>query len=224
MNGHVIRNTTRAAQANYLWTYYRCSRRTRRKDCIAPNIPQAAIEEAILDDLKNHILTPDNLARVQEEARKVWEKNQGKNEKERARLMKQTSSIGKQLTNVTNAIVTSGGSHTLLAKLKDLERRESGFLSQLARLDEAPEPILELDHKEISARITQALDLYHDGADRQQIKDQLRNLIQRIDAVRERKTIRRMIYYYSPSRAYEVCPHGDTLHKHRLKVKIESRK
>lgn len=206
MNGHVINNTTRAAQADYPWTYYRCSRRTRRKDCEAPNIPQMAIEEAVIEEIKHHIITPENLAKVQEEARKVWHNSHDKKAKNRVRIERQILTLSRKLTNITKAIVDSGGSRTLLNELQTLERREAGLIAQLARLEEKPEPILDLDHKEISARINQALDLDQEGANRQQIKDLLRNLIQRIDVVRERQTIKGMIYYYSPARAYEVCP------------------
>lgn len=211
MNGHVINNTTRAAQADYVWTYYRCSRRTRRKDCIAPNIPQAAIEDAVIQEIKTHIITPDNLARVQEEAQKIWRESHDIKDKERARIDRQVAQLSKKLTNISNAIADSGGSRTLLDELLVLERRQAGFFSQLARLDEDPGPILDLDHNEVSARLSRALDLEYDGSNRQQIKDLLRNLIQRIDVVRERKKIKGMIYYYSPERAYEVCPHGDDI-------------
>ena len=80
-----------------------------------------------------------------------------------------------------------------------------------------PDTWFNLYHKEVSARIIYALGIYRDGTERQQIKDLLRNLIHRIDAVREGQTIRGMIYYYSPARAFEVCPtemasqHGDEL-------------
>jgi hypothetical protein len=74
-----------------------------------------------------------------------------------------------------------------------------------------PGPWFNLYHKEVSIRITQALDFCHEGSERQQIKDLLRNLIHRVDAVREGKTIRGMIYYYSPAHAFTVCPHGNAI-------------
>lgn len=224
MNGHVIGSTK--GKIRYFY-YYRCSRRTRRKDCDSATIPQPAIEKAILDEIKSHILTPENLAAVQAEERRIWKESQGGNDHERKRLNKESGSLDKQINNVTDSIAKTGGSQALLEKLQALERERVDLQTKLSRLNESTEPLLELDYQEISSRINEAIDLERDGVNRQQIKDLLRNLIPHIDIVREGKKVKGDIYYYSLQeevRTYRKRPRGEMTHKHGLEITLGSRK
>lgn len=210
MNGHVITD-----RHGGRYTYYRCKRRSLRWDCDARHVPQKALEDAVLDEMKQQILTPDNLAAIQDEARQVWQENQGKRENERANLKRRIATLSRKMTNITNIIVDTGGSRRLLEKLQELEKQEADLLSQLARLDEQPDPVLDLNIKELSAYIIQALDLKSDG-----INDLLRNLIHRIEVKRKGMTIRGTIYYYSPPYAIGSAGRSRETYKHKLKVKL----
>jgi hypothetical protein len=119
------------------------------------------------------------------------------------------------MTNLTSAIVDTGGSRTLLDKLQELEHREADLLSQLARLDEQPDPVLDLNIEELSDYIIQALEMRNEG-----INDLLRNLIHRIEVKRKGMTIRGVIYYYSPVDTNRVAHRRSRTYTHRLKVKL----
>ena len=122
------------------------------------------------------------------------------------------------MTNLTNAIVESGGSRTLLNKLQELEQQEADVISQIAKLEEIKDPDLDQDSRELSRRIIQVLD----DPDRQQIKELLRNLIQKIEVLREGKIIRGVVYYYSSVNMYVSVDRYDVIYSHKMKCKIGS--
>jgi hypothetical protein len=155
------------------------------------------------------------LAAIQDEARQVWKENQGKRGNERARLGRQITTLSRKMTNLTSAIVDTGGSRTLLDKLQELEHREADLLSQLARLDEQPDPILDLDIEELHRHTIKVLEARNEG-----IIDLLRNLIHRIEVKRKGMTIRGVIYYYSPIDTNRVAHRRSRTYTHRLKVKL----
>ena len=72
MNGHVI-----TSKPDRRYTYYRCKKREQRWECDARNIPQMALEEAVLDEMKSRILTPENLVMIFEEAQQVMQDRHG---------------------------------------------------------------------------------------------------------------------------------------------------
>ena len=117
--------------------------------------------------------------------------------------------------NATKAIIDSGGSRKLLDKLQEMERQESNLIFQLSRLDDAPEPILDLDIDDLGDHIIRALE-----TDKEGINNLLRNLIHRIEVKRKKMTIRGTIYYYSPAGGYGSEHIGEKTHSHKLKVKL----
>ena len=209
MNGHVIIDRKRT---NY--TYYRCKRRVQSWGCDARHVPQKEFETAVLDELKCHILTPENLAAVQDETRLIWQENQGKREKERARIERQLTTVTRKMTNLIN-VIGDTGNRTLLEKLQELEIQEVDLLSRLGWLEERPDPVLDLDIKESSADVIKALEIGNEG-----INNLLRNLIHRIEVKRKGNYIRGTIYYYSPVGAYSLAHRNEQTHKHKLKVRL----
>lgn len=208
MSGQVVTNSK-----GKVYRYYRCRARQDKWNCTARNIPQEIAENVVIDDLKQNILTPEKIAAAQERALQVWSENQGKRDKASARIEAKLKTVTRKIGNLIS-VIGDTGNRTLLAKLQELETRESDLLFQLSRLEDAPPPILHLDIKKVSS-IIQSLD-----RDNEEINDILRDLIQRVDMKRKKQTIRGTIYYYSLFYADKVTQGRDQPHKHKLKVKI----
>ena len=198
MNGHVIADKKRSS-----YTYYRCKRRVQSWGCDARLVPQRALESAVLNEMKNRILTPENLVLIFEEAQQVLQDRQGEKQHEQKRLSNDIESVHRRLANIAESIAIAGNSRTLLEKLQDLERREAELLGQIASLDaqRAPESELEIDPHDLSTLMVKAID----GADKAQLRELLRNLVQRIEVKRKEMTIKGTIYYYSPVDAYSIA-------------------
>ena len=208
MNGQVIHSSN-----SKVYTYYVCSRRKRRNDCDARNIPQAVLETKVLEELRTEILTPENLSRLQEEMRIVYEEKQRGRVGEREHLSKQLTKTARQLSNVAEALSETGGSHTLLEKLVTLEAEEGELRTRIDALDRSPEPNFEVDLYELSLLITQVLDetRLEEKENRKQIKELLGGFIHRIEVIRKKKKVNGTIYYYKPE-----------LDSHDLKKKISN--
>jgi site-specific DNA recombinase len=203
MNGHVI-----ADKYGKRYTYYRCT----GWDCKARVIPQSILENAILDNLKHEIITPENLAAVMAEARQSWHENQGKRDKEQARLNRQLSTVTRKINNLVN-VMGDTGNRTLLEKLQELERRETDLLAQLDRLGDIPDTVLDLDIESVSAHILQEL-----NPSNEKINGVLRELLYRIEAKRKNQIVRVSIDYLSPFDTYGDEDIRRSTQKHKLKV------
>ena len=205
MNGHIVGD-----KYGRRYTYYRCT----GWDCNARVIPQAPLEKSILDILKQDILTPGNLAVIMDETQQAWQENQGKRNKESARLNRQLSTVTRKVSNLIN-VISDTGNKTLLEKLQELERRETDILAQLDRLGNVPDTVLDLDIEKVSAHIIQEL-----NPSNEYINSLLRDLVHRIEAKRKNQIIRASIDCLSPINAYGDDDIRRPTQRYKLKVKI----
>lgn len=207
--------------------YYRCSRSHRNRDCSAPNLNKEEIEHIILEELTNQILKPDYLKLLQDQEVKNRRDNRSTKEAEIEAFQKELKSISRKIDNVTLAIAEHGHSQALLQRLNNLEAEKSNFKSRISELKEGLEPLGALPDPEIvGSTLKKALE----NASREEKQTILRGLIQRIDALRDKKAkkITGTITLYLPTSlldkkkapreeelrqkiyVYVWCPHGDS--------------
>jgi len=117
-NGHVI-----ASRDGNTYKYYRCSRGHRNRDCDSPYLDKVDIEEAVLKELCTHILDPDHLAKLQDQARKDRLQQKSVLKSEVKVFRSEPGRLKLQINNVTKAIAEAGHSQALLQRLKNLETR-----------------------------------------------------------------------------------------------------
>lgn len=227
-NGHSIPSRDGTSYA-----YYRCSRSHRNRDCKAPYIKKEEIEKIVLDELCDHILDPDHLVILQEEARNFRGQQKSIQENEIKIINNELGALRRKVNNVTKAIAEIGHSQALLKKLEDLEVRKILLETKIAEIKsqeipEQPIPDLRLISKMLRPVIRKA--------STEEKKIILKGLIHRIDAIRDKKNqnIQGVITYYLPADilakkkaprgeglildfyVYMQCPHGDSTYRHKF--------
>lgn len=218
LNGHVIKHK---GSDDDRWEYYTCSRRKRRKDCDAPQIPKKYLEEAVKAELKENVLSSENLAAIQIDMRKIQEEQDTSFQRDMDALNRDLAKVRKEIQNVVNAIAELGHSSSLLAKLQKLEAEEQELLTasfECARRS----PFLDVDVQILALRLARLIE----DADTERLRAIYRSFIKKISIEREGKRIWGSLWYYVPesepppgggdSNAYGKCPHGDAGYRHKL--------
>ncbi|HFC09031.1 MAG TPA: hypothetical protein ENJ54_04120 [Chloroflexi bacterium] len=176
---------------------YRCTRAKRKAGCDAPRIPRHILEKAVLEALIRHILTPENLAQIQQTHRAAAQRRQAERQAQARALRKRQSALRKRITNITAAIAQAGPLPSLLTELKELETEKAVIEAQLQELQRPqPEP-RELTPEEIT-QISERLIHYIQTADKETQRRLLRGLIAKITVTREGDHIEGVIQYYTP--------------------------
>ncbi len=221
-NGHAI-----ASRDGNSYRYYRCSKGHRNRDCDAPYINKEDIEKAILEEICNHILDPDHLKMLQDQAKKDQSQQKSVLESEVKVFRSELGRLKLQINNVTKAIAEAGHSQALLQRLETLETRKVQIETKIAEMEanQGP-PAVFPDPEEIGRTLSHVLQ----AAPKEEKQIILRGLIHRIDALRDKKEnkIHGTIIYYLPSGmfnkkkaprkeelsgefyVYRRCPHGDS--------------
>lgn len=191
MNGHLIKFKGDAER-----TYYICSRRHAKRDCDAPLVPAAQLEEQLLAYLAAGVLAPIALAAVRKErlARAAeFEQQAGA---QRVELKARLAIVRRRLANVTEAIAEAGRLPDLMLKLRDLDAEQTTLQSQIAAL--ATPPInLALSPSQVE-RYSKNLQTLLSHADISTRKTILSALLQRIDVDRNGRQVVCTIYTYDP--------------------------
>lgn len=229
-NGHSI-----SSRDGKTYKYYRCSQSHRNRDCAAPYLNKEEIEKTILEELCVHILHPDHLSLLQEEAKTNRSQQQEVVKSEIKVFNSQLGPLKRQIDNITKAIAETGHSKALLLRLESLETRKIQIETKIAEMEIPPStPRAFPDPHQISQMLITVLQ----KASIEEKQIVLRGLIHRIDALRDKKEnkIHGTITYYLPTDlfnkkkapreeellksgeiyAYRKCPHGSVIHKHKF--------
>jgi DNA invertase Pin-like site-specific DNA recombinase len=166
------------------FAYYRCSGYTVRRNCNAKRVPLFWFETFILDEIRDHILAPENIARFYTEVRV----SSGDETKRADRIKDLNSSIARldqQIAHTTDAIADSGKSAALLKKLSTLETEHTRNQSELLGLQYAsPAPDRIFTPEQISAILRDRLEKYRN--DPEQMKPFLRAIVAQIVVLRSK--------------------------------------
>lgn len=230
MSGHLVVKRIHGERKS--WSYYFCNRRNRRYDCSALEIPRETIETAVLTELREHILQPDNLALIQSE---LHQKNADLRQRaaaERASITKRLASLRKKIGNLVNGIADLGYSPALGEKLRSLEADQALLQNDLDHVEYlASRPAQQLNTDQISD-LSGDLSAMLDTTDRVELKKILRLYIKKVAVERLQRNLYGTILYYNPlehfidscSYVYDRCPQRGALLTHNFTAIIPQRR
>jgi hypothetical protein len=177
---------------------YACARAYRRRDCDQGQFPQAILDNAVLDTLREYVLQPEVLAAHQQQIEAARASQLERIGEKRTILRKDLQGLKRRISHLADAIAESGHSRSLLEKLAGLETEETGLLAQLAemeRLASSSAPAMSTDQL---GSLAQSLQDILNGPDLAAKQSLLRGFIQRITVDRDGSKIIGVIHYFFP--------------------------
>ena len=121
-------------------------------------------------------------------------------EPKRESLNKELGTIKQKIANITNSIADGGHSRALLQKLNDLESQEMQVRSELVEIEiiarEKPAQIDSEQISELSLALSETINSQNDS----QKREILREIIERIEVLRDGKRIQGKIWYHYPGK------------------------
>ena len=111
---------------------YRCTQRARRRDCDLPTLPAYALEQGIIRELREYLLTPGSYAETYRAVQRRQQLRQAEHDQERKDLQKDLTTLHRKIDNITEAISEDGKSEALLRALKSLESQEKKLKQDMA--------------------------------------------------------------------------------------------
>lgn len=193
MNGNSVTRRTHHG----LDEAYRCSRSRRTDQCDAGRIARRPLEQAVLDLLKDFILSPENLLAIHQIATEAQADFQAKRAERNQSLVAERVKVSNQIANITKAIADRGSLPALLDKLTELTALRAQInadLKSLAIPQETLPPLSPAQSEAVSADSRRTLEQKRQEV----IKTVLRGFVHKITAVRIGKEIRGTVTYYYP--------------------------
>lgn len=231
MSGHLVVKRIRGERKS--WSYYFCNRRNRRYDCSALEIPRETIEKAVLTELCNHILQPENLAAIQHELQQQNADLHRNAEAERSSIAKRMTSLRKKIDNLVTGIADLGYSPALGERLRGLETDHARLQADLDQVEhQLSNPSPDLTPTQIG-ELSNNLAAMLDTGDQVELKKILRLYIQKVAVERDGRILRGIIHYYNPlenqiidscSYVYDKCPQRGTVLTHNFTAIIPQRR
>lgn len=190
---------------------YGCGRAKRTGECDMPLIPKYGLEQAILDELVDHLLQPNTLRELQAEMR---EQAAGKADQllegERD-LRAQLKGVEQALDNVTLALEQAGTSTRLITRLQELEQTHAqltGKLTvlegQLQEVDAVPE--FSYSQAELAKNMRQSLREGSEEARRAIVQ----GLVEKVIVDRFGRNLAGKIWFYVPQNQKSPSGEGDS--------------
>ena len=188
LNGHVIEKAGKPRRE-----YYICSRKARRRDCPAREIPARPLEGAILKHLEDIALDIERLlifqTRVMEHYQRISDKSAGEKRRLRRELTQQT----RKVDHLVDAIADRGHSVALLERLHKAEVEKAALKKELEELEniQPPQELTKLQLSELAGEMKAAL--YSGDIEKQ--KHAIHMLAARIIVSRSDAQIDGVLYY-----------------------------
>jgi len=177
---------------------YFCTRAYRKRDCSKKRIPGKTLENAIVESLTTHILTPAMLTKTYEELRDGSASQLEEQDERRKDLKRQLSITRKKIHNVTESLADSGASKSLTNRLRELENLESDQEASLAMLEAtAVQPVQEISYAML-ASVAKNFKSIYEKADIETQRTILRSMIDHVDVQRDGQILRGIIYWMYP--------------------------
>ncbi len=190
LNGHVIQSSKDKVRRDY----YICSRKARRRDCIAREIPARALEAKILITLEDIALDLERLLIFQVRVREHYRLMSDQSEGIRLRLRRELGQQSKRIGNLITAIAERGHSRSLLDALHKAELEEASLKVEIENLEKNLQPPQELSAMQLSTLAEEFRSALH-GDDIQKQKHAIHMLTSRIIVSREDAQINSVLYY-----------------------------
>lgn len=195
MNGSVHRIKGRS------YGYYRCARQHRTDGCTAPKIPQWALENAVLQNIVEHILQAENLGKLLSTYERDADKTRSELQTKRDIFTSDLQDTRRKINNLAELLSEDGlKSRALMDKMFQLEREELRLIGEIERLRD---PEISTTGPAMPDMLNTAqglIDRLTNSEDEADVKRVLTGLVDHVDAKREgRNRIVGVIYYYFPS-------------------------
>lgn len=180
------------------YNYYVCRRGRQFMDCPNKRITKNQLEEHIIDQVVEHILSPDRLSLVQDEQFQTRQASLDELHAQRGELAARLAKVRASLKRITTAIEEAGHSATLLARLRDLENQEILLKADLNQLDsKINSPHVDFTPERLD-RFSRNLSTLLHHANLETKRRILRGLIDHITIARDGRRVHGVIYFYEP--------------------------
>lgn len=185
--------------------YYVCQRRNRRRDCQSTNVPRAACEQAIIQEIENHVLSLEFLLMVQQVQEQEHTSQLSKLGSELELVRSEAKASQRKLENLIRAITDRPNSPALLTALDALEIQTANLEARQAELEAqtAAAPVYSTETLNAMAEKIRA-SLQNENTRRETI----RSLIHRVLVRREGHELKILAEFYSPQ---SVCVYKGAL-------------
>lgn len=207
-------NTIAIPRKNWTGHYYACQHK-----CGARNIPQDIIERAVLHDLFQSILTPENLREKRAELADAHPDWAGDLRTKLQKLARQHTTMSLQISRLTDAIAAAGHSTALLEKLRQVEGEAAHLKRQISETEnqiaEASQLTSDADLEAMIAGLRAQLD-----SNRAAQRKIIHGLVHEIRAKRTDGKITGEIVYYLPSMYSGLSHRSAYTRRHRLSVTL----
>lgn len=130
LNGHIIKKANKPARH-----YYACSRKTRRRDCPAREIPARPLEKELIQKLEDLALDLERMLIFQSKVTAHLKTLHTQKDGERLKLRRDLREQTKRIRNLTNAIADRGSSRSLHNALHAAELEEATLRYKLTTLE-----------------------------------------------------------------------------------------
>ncbi len=189
MNAHVIAKAGKRRR-----DYYSCSRKTRRRDCPAREIPARALEGEIIQRLENLALDLERMLQFQDRVREHHRRMYDQKEGERLRLRRDLRDQSKRIQHLISAIAERGHSRAMLDALHNAELEEASLKMQVEHLEKEIQPPRENTRHQLSVIAAEIVNALR-GEDLSKKKNAIHMLATRIVAKRSDAHVEGVLYY-----------------------------
>lgn len=197
--GAAVNGNTAKLRGRPNYTYYFCARAKRRKDCPNLRIPREGLEQVVLDALLAHVLQPETLTELQEEALAMQAEQAQYGLSELETLRKQLRATQGQVDRVVEAISRLTLTEPLEQKYRALELERLDLQVRITNLEKqaanapTPQTFKELDT--LAAQLREILS----GDDLQLQREILQSFVHQITVTRTGQDVQVYLDYVSPA-------------------------
>lgn len=175
---------------------YHCTRAKRNHDCDALAIPRPILDQAVIDELHDHILVPEAMYAIYSAARRETGQARRALKSQLTAQQKRLSEIRRQLNNITAAIAERSHSRALLDKLSQLEAEEADCLAQISKINTSLDaPITVKTRAQIANQVARLRADLETG-DPERVMAVLRGLVSRITVLRDGIMVHGLLEYH----------------------------
>lgn len=219
-------------------TAYFCTRAYRKRDCSKHRIPGKALENTVLEKLREVYLRPEYLAAIRQEYLAQLGTAIEDQDQQRRVLTGELGKVRRKIDHLANAIAESGHTQSLLKRLEGFEARQAELLTQLAAHDNArTQPLPQIPPEQLAEYLEDMLAIFERGS----LEDQrgiLRGILESVFVDREENRLFGVInvYYppgYDPPKAnppskggmyaYNPMPVGAAFYRHTISFDCPAR-
>ena len=137
--GYAMQGNKRKDKYNNDYISYRCGCRKQKRDCTNREIKRDLLEDFILKELEDKVLSDDKIPLIAKELNNKLQKNKVENEELLQNISLKLDKINKEIENILNAIMSGIINDTLKNKLNELESIKVNLELEIKELERSSE-------------------------------------------------------------------------------------